>query len=239
MLWSLRRKVNGGELSSLSCVKALSVIDVIERAKYSDIMVNASGPQDEGLLVAGLKRGDERAFEALVRHNQNKVYGLCLRLMGNPEEAEDLAQDVFLTVYRAIGQFRGESRLSTWIYRITRNHCLNRIKFLKRRAHQRKQSLDVTRQADLSGQQLHRPVGSVSVRPDRLAEGKQLELLIQEQINELSDDHKELIVLRDLEQMSYEEIQTITGLALGTIKSRLHRARVDLARRLSPHLEET
>ena len=202
-------------------------------------MGKVAQPSDERQLVEGLRQGEEQAFAALVRHHQNKVYGLCLRMMGNPEEAEDLAQEVFLTVFRAIGQFRGESRLSTWIYRITRNHCLNRIKFLKRRAHERRQSLEVTRQADLNGQRLHHPVGSRPERPDKLAEGKQMEQLVQARIAELSEEHRELVVLRDLEHLSYEEIQEITGLPQGTIKSRLHRARVDLARRMAPYLEES
>lgn len=192
----------------------------------------------EAQLVAALQRDDPTAFAQLVRQHQNQVYGLCLRMLGSAAEAEDLAQDVFLTVFKAIGTFRAESRLSTWIYRITRNHCLNRIKFLRRRAHERRQSLDDTRHADLAGQQIHQPVAGQVERPDSLAEGRQLELLIQQQIGALSADHRELVVLRDLEHLSYEEIQEITGLAPGTIKSRLHRARLELARRLAPYLEQ-
>ena len=193
---------------------------------------------DEQQLIAELKRGDARAFARLVREHKNRVYGLCLRMLANPEEAEDLAQEVFLTIFKAIGTFRAESRLSTWIYRITRNHCLNRLKFLKRRAHERKQSLETTRQADLAGQQIHSPVAARIERPDHLTEGKQMEALVQAQIAKLSEDHRELIVLRDLEHLSYEEIQEITGLAQGTVKSRLHRARLELARRMAPYLND-
>jgi RNA polymerase sigma-70 factor (ECF subfamily) len=192
----------------------------------------------EQALVRALKRGDEAAFEQLVRLHQHRVWSLCLRMMGNESDAEDVAQEVFLTVYRNIVQFRGESRLSTWIYRITRNHCLNRIKFLKRRAQQKKQSLENTRQSDLIEAS---SLGSISgrvPRPDRLAEGRQMEAIIQEQIQKLSPEHRELIVLRDVEQLSYEEVQAITGLALGTVKSRLHRARLELAQRMAPFLAE-
>jgi RNA polymerase sigma-70 factor, ECF subfamily len=192
----------------------------------------------EKRLVNALQKGDPGAFERMVRLHQNRVYGLCLRMLGNPAEAEDLAQEVFLTVFNAIGRFRGESLLSTWIYRITRNHCLNRIKFLRRRAHDKRRPLDDLREADLSGDALHSSMGSRVARPDRLAEGRQMEAIIQEQISRLSPDHRELIVLRDVEQLSYDEIQQITGLASGTIKSRLHRARMELACLMAPFLCE-
>lgn len=191
----------------------------------------------ERRLVRALKRGDARAFERLVHLHKDRVYGLCLRMMGNAQEAEDLAQEVFLTVYTSIRTFREESLLSTWIYRITRNHCLNRIKFLKRRAHERKQPLETTAQADLGGEPVHQPLGTTLPRPDRVAEGRQMEALIQAQINELTEEHRELIVLRDLEHLTYEHIQEITGLPAGTVKSRLHRARMELARRMAPYLD--
>jgi len=186
----------------------------------------------ERRLVRALKRGDPQAFERMIRLHQNRVFSLCLRMMGNPQEAEDLAQEVFLTVFTSIRTFREESLLSTWIYRITRNHCLNRLKFLKRRAHDKKQSLDTTRQADLAEGNVRIP------RPDRLAEGKEMEAIVQEQINTLSEEHRELVVLRDIEHLSYDEIQSITGLPEGTVKSRLHRARMELARRMAPYLSE-
>jgi RNA polymerase sigma-70 factor (ECF subfamily) len=192
----------------------------------------------EKRLIRDLKKGEPRAFERMVHLHQDRVFGLCLRMMGDPEEAEDLAQEVFLTVFTSIRTFREESLLSTWIYRITRNHCLNRIKFLKRRAHEKKQSLEDTQQADLTGEDIHQPVASKVPRPDRLAEGKQLEVIIQEQIDQLTEEHRELIVLRDLEHLTYEEIQDITGLPAGTVKSRLHRARMELARLMAHFLDE-
>jgi len=200
--------------------------------------VKHSSSHLERRLVSALKAGEPDAFERLVRLHKDRVFGLCLRMMGSMEEAEDLAQEVFLTVFRAIGRFRGESLLSTWIYRITRNHCLNRLKFLKRRAHEKRQPLDDFRQADLAGESIHAPVASRVPRPDRLAEGRQMEAIIQAQIAKLSEDHRELVVLRDVEHLSYEEIQEITGLAAGTVKSRLHRARMELARLMAPYLEE-
>jgi len=198
--------------------------------------VSPQPSQIEQNLVRALKRGDARAFEQLVGMHQDRVFGLCLRMMGNREEAEDLTQDVFLTIFRVIDRFRQESLLSTWIYRIARNHCLNRLKFLKRRAHGKKQSLQETGPVPPDGT-IAPPVTSQVPRPDRLAEGKQMEVIIQAQINQLSDEHRELVVLRDIEHLSYDEIRQITGLACGTVKSRLHRARMELTRLMSPYME--
>jgi len=203
---------------------------------------NVSDPIREAdrLLVSALKRGEGPAFESLVRLHQHRVYGLCLRMLADRAEAEDLAQEVFISVFKNILTFREESLLSTWIYRITRNHCLNRLKFLRRRAHERQQPLEDTRQADLAGEPLADPVGAASrpQRPDRAAEGRELECRILAELAGMSEDHRELVILRDFEQLSYEEIQEITGLAEGTVKSRLHRARMELARRMAPHLKD-
>jgi RNA polymerase sigma-70 factor (ECF subfamily) len=198
--------------------------------------VNKSAKDIEQRLVRALKKRDPRAFEELVSTHQHRVFSLCLRMLNNLQEAEDLAQEVFFTVFNSIDSFRAESLLSTWIYKIARNHCLNRIKFLKRRAHKKKQSLAHTSQAALKNIDCHPVVASRIPGPDRMYEGKQMEAIIQEQIADLSEEHRELILLRDIEHLNYEEIQAITGLAIGTVKSRLHRARMELARRMTPYL---
>jgi RNA polymerase sigma-70 factor (ECF subfamily) len=207
---------------------------------YHAITVTEELREEDRRLVSALKRGEEAAFELLVRLHQHRVYGLCLRMLADRAEAEDLAQEVFISVFRNIQTFREESLLSTWIYRITRNHCLNRLKFLRRRAHERQQPLEDTRQADLAGESLADPVaGSRLQRPDRAIEGRELESRVLQELAGMSEDHRELVVLRDLEQLTYEEIQDITGLAEGTVKSRLHRARMELARRMAPHLKDS
>ena len=195
-------------------------------------------PDEDGRILRAIRRGEPRAFDRLVKLHQDRVYGLCLRMLGDKQEAEDLTQEVFVTVFKALDGFREQSRLSTWIYRITRNHCLNRIKFLKRRAHGRKQQLADTRQAGADGTALCAPIGQRPDGPDRNAEQRQLQKMVEEKINQLSPEHREVVVLRDVEMLSYEEIQQITGLAMGTIKSRLHRARLELCRLLQPMLED-
>ena len=181
----------------------------------------------ERLLIGRLQQRDERAFEEVVRLYQNKVYNLLYRMMGNREEAEDVAQDVFVTVLKSIDTFRGESKFSTWLYRIAANHCKNRLKYLDRRAHKTTGELDEAAERELAGAQPSAMKPHVD-GPDAVLEGLQLERLVQEAIAQLDEEHRELIVLRDVENLSYEEISAITGLPDGTVKSRLHRARMAL-----------
>jgi RNA polymerase sigma-70 factor (ECF subfamily) len=188
-------------------------------------------------LVLALKRGDERAFEEFVRMHQHQVFGLCLRMLGSAAEAEDVAQEVFLSVFRAIHRFREECRLSTWVYRICRNQCLNRLSFLKRRAGERTQAFEDAHLISTDALEPPKSMSGEVPRPDRIVEGKQLEELLQLQIKNLSEEHREIFILRDLENLSYEEIETITGLPEGTVKSRLHRARMDLMRLMEPYLK--
>ena len=152
-------------------------------------------------------------------------------MIGDQAEAEDLAQDVFVTVLKAIDGFRGDSKLSTWLYRVAANHCKNRIKYLGRRARGAKRPLDEV--ADRDALESATMATSATVpRPDEMAQARQMESLIRRALSELDADHRELVVLRDVENMTYEEIQSVTGLAAGTVKSRLHRARLSLQTRV-------
>ena len=185
----------------------------------------------EERLVERLKRQDEAAFNELVRLYQGRIFRLVFRMIGDRAEAEDLAQEVFVTVFKSIGSFRGESKLSTWMYRVATNHCKNRIKYLGRRARGKKKELDEF--ADASAIESATMNTSAQVpRPDEALSGRQLEHFVQVALAELGDEHRTLVVLRDIENMTYEEIQDITGLASGTVKSRLHRARLALAERV-------
>lgn len=183
-------------------------------------------------LVARLRRHEEAAFNELVRLYEDRIFRLVLRMIGDRAEAEDLAQEVFVTVFKSIGSFRGDSKLSTWMYRVATNHCRNRIKYLGRRARNRKQPYeDGDARDEHSGSALgtsaHIP------GPDAVAEGKQTERLVQAALLSLSAEHRELVVFRDVEGLSYEEIQRITALPEGTVKSKLHRARLALAQSLA------
>jgi RNA polymerase sigma-70 factor (ECF subfamily) len=188
-------------------------------------------------LIRRIRQGDERAFEELVRLYQNRIFGLMLRMIGNRQEAEDLAQEVFITVHRAIGSYRGEGRFYTWLYRIASNTCKNRIKYLKGRNFHRSVPVDDTPEAQAD--RGDRPVVSLQAQihgPEAMTEGTRLEAAVQRELAELDPEHRLLIVLRDIEGMTYQDILRVTGLQEGTLKSRLHRARVALRDRLRPHL---
>ena len=189
-------------------------------------------------LIRKLRQGDERAFEELVGLYQNRIYGLMLRMIGNPEEAEDLAQEVFITVHRAINTYRGEGRFYTWLYRIATNTCKNRIKYLRGRNFHRSVPVEDTPEAHGAAAE-GGPIASLQSQvagPEAQAEGNRLQSAIQRELAALDEEHRLLIVLRDVQGMSYQDILKVTGLQEGTLKSRLHRARIALKDRLSGYL---
>ena len=166
--------------------------------------------------------------------HRGHLFGVAYRMLGNRAEAEDVAQEVFISVFKTIETFREESKFSTWLYRVTVNHCKNRIKYLARRHDRDRDELDETS---------HETNGATSapvrhVAPDRALEGAQLEVLLQEAIGHLDDDQRVVVVLRDVEDLSIEEICKITDLPDGTVKSRLHRARLALRKKLQRHVGE-
>lgn len=195
-------------------------------------------PSEERKLVKRLKQGDSRAFDLVVKEFQNKIFSLIYRMMGNAQEAEDLAQDVFVTLYTSIDGFREESKLGTWLYRIAVNHCRNRMKYLGRRKESQKRSLDQATERRLSGE---KSAGNPRLqahlhRPDEMAQGRQLEKILQRELAALDGDQRTLIVLRDVQGLTYQEIVEVVDLPLGTVKSRLHRARMTLKEKISEYL---
>lgn len=188
----------------------------------------------ESRLVRRLRDRDARAFREMVEQYGDRVYNLTYRMLGNREEAEDVAQEVFITVFKSIESFRGDSKFSTWLYRITANHCKNRIKYLARRHDRDRTELDERVTGGLNGPVMGAP--AASPRPDRQLEGAEMEQVLQRAIAELDDDQRILVILRDVEDLSYEEICAITELPDGTVKSRLHRARMALRKKLLKHM---
>ena len=185
-------------------------------------------------LVRRLRQGDERAFEGLVQVYQDRVFGLIFRMIGNRQEAEDLAQEVFITVHRSIHHYRGDGRFQTWLYRIASNTCRNRIKYLRGRQIDRKAPIDDDR--DGPSDRGHPPTHGQIPGPEAATVGHRLEAAVQHELAALEPDLRLLIVLRDVEGLSYQDITRITGLSPGTMKSRLHRARLLLKERLQRHL---
>ena len=177
----------------------------------------------ERVLLSRLRRKEPEAFEALVRAHQDRVFDFCLRMLADREEASDLVQEIFVSVHQNLEKFRMDAKLSTWIFRISKNQCLNRIKYLKRRGRGRSDEY-----SDVSELALNEAIGSPQ-KPDDALEAARDRDLIHRAIQRLDEDQRLLVALRDIEGLSYEEIMEITELPEGTVKSRLHRAREKLA----------
>jgi RNA polymerase sigma-70 factor, ECF subfamily len=188
----------------------------------------------ERRLVRKLRERDEKAFRELLEQHGDRVYNLTYRMLGDRQEAEDVAQEVFITVFKSIDSFRGDSKLSTWLYRVTANHCKNRIKYLARRHDRSKAEYDDGIDSNTAGAAYTAP--TPSRKPDEQMQGMELELQLEAAIATLDEEHRLLVVLRDIEELSYDEICQITGLPEGTVKSRLHRARLALRKKLMKHM---
>lgn len=188
---------------------------------------------NEGHLVRRLQQGDDDAFREMVCMYQQRVFNLVYRMLGNAEEAEDLTQEVFITVFKSIDSFRGDSKFSTWLYRITVNHCKNRYKYLARRHFHAAQSLDMIDRHFVGTDGKTTGAFHTQIdKPDELFDGKNLGVAIQRELAALDEEHRVLIILRDIQGLSYQQIGEITKLPEGTIKSRLHRARMVLKEKL-------
>lgn len=173
----------------------------------------------EDALVARLRQGDHRAFEELVIAYQHRVFGVALRMLGNRPEAEEIAQETFLRAHRALPEFRGDARLHTWLYAIASRLCLNRLAAADRRLVRGNDEALAAAPAD-------EPSAA-----DRL-ERAELDAAVREAIAALPEERRIVVVLRDLEGLSYEEIGDVLDLEPGTVRSRLHRARLDLKAKL-------
>lgn len=180
----------------------------------------------EAGLVARCLQGDGSAFSRLVSLHEGMVVNLAMRLLGDREEARDLAQDVFLQVYRTLGRFQGKSSLKTWIYRITVNQCHNRRRWWRRRRRDRALSLH-----DLTPAEEARLVQPEAAPFECVARRETAER-VQAALLGLSFEHRSILVLREVEGLSCEEIAGTVGVPQGTVKSRLARARDQLRRLL-------
>jgi len=178
---------------------------------------------DDSDLVDRLRRGDPQAFEDLVIAHQHRVFAVALRMLGSRAEAEELAQEVFVRVHGAIAEFRGDAKLSTWLYTIASRLCLNRLASSERRMIR-------------EGEETLTRLASSHASPAAELERSELEAALHRAIAELPEERRIVVVLRDLEGLSYEEIAAALELELGTVRSRLHRARTDLKEKLERFL---
>lgn len=174
-------------------------------------------------LTERAKQGDQDAFAQLVEANQNRIYTLTCRMTGNPEDGADLAQEAFLRAWRTLPSFHGESSFSTWLYRLTSNLCID---FLRR---EKRRSAAVTAVSlDDEGSPLPADIPDRSGDPQREAERRETRELVGQALMKLSDEHRQVLVLRELDGLSYTEIAHRLSLSEGTVKSRIARARIAL-----------
>jgi RNA polymerase sigma-70 factor (ECF subfamily) len=177
----------------------------------------------DAALLARLRSGDGRAFEELVTAYQHRVFGVALRMLGRRAEAEEVAQETFLRAHRALGEFRGEARLGTWLYAIASRLCLNRL-------------ASAPRQRERSDEEALRRRPADGADAAAALERRELQAALHAAIAALPDERRIVVILRDLEGLAYEEIAEVLGLPLNTVRSRLHRARLDLRATLEPWL---
>lgn len=191
----------------------------------------AGGGKPVDLLVEAFRQGAPGAFDAIVRAHQDRVYAFCARMLSDREEALDVSQDVFLSAWRNLSAFRGESALSTWLLRIAANRCLNRIRQRKSLASREGPWPDAG--ADGEGPEFQ-PASPEGGRPDRVAENREMGAILADALGRIDPDSRWLVLLSDVEGFSYEELAEMAEVPVGTVKSRLHRARMALRRMLAP-----
>ena len=180
--------------------------------------------EEEARLVREIRAGDGDAFETLVREHQTRVYNLALRMTGNEEDALDISQETFLKAWRTLGKYRGDCSLGSWLYRIASNLSIDLLRKNKRRQTEKVVSLDDPGEDD-------RPLELPDLReePQTILEREENRRAVWECLEKLPEEQKIILVLRDVNGLSYEEIAASMGLELGTVKSRIFRAREKLA----------
>jgi len=182
-------------------------------------------PVSDAELVRRFKEGERSAFAEIVRRYQDRVYTMCLRWMGDQQVAEEVAQDVFLALFRSLSGFRGDAQLSTWIYRVVINHCKNRRLYRRRRHADAHEPLEGVPQEESPDRQ----IADSGPATDAPLHAAQAGAVLNEALGALDEEQRQIIVLREMQDLSYEEIADILELPRGTVKSRLHRARSELA----------
>jgi len=195
-------------------------------------------PTDDRLLVASAQRGDPGAMAQLLRAYQSQIYRISLGILGHHHDAEEATQDVLVKIIQSLGQFKGQSRFSTWLTRVVRNHCISAIRKRDVRsslsldqgsASSRANQADGMDQADPLRQRL---ADTREPSPDQRVQQDEQQAHLLAALNDMEDSFREILILRDMESMEYAEIAQVLDINLGTVKSRLFRARLALRQKL-------
>lgn len=180
-------------------------------------------------LIQLFQNGKEEVFEEIVYRYQKKVYNTTYRMMGNHEDANDLAQEAFLRVYRNLKRFQGKASFSTWLFTITSNICRDELRKRQRRL----KTHSLSDPIQVKDGEIERDIPDNSMTPEEHSINQELRDQIQTVLDDLPSEQKEVIVLRELQGFSYEEISEITDVAIGTVKSRISRARRNMRTELN------
>ena len=202
---------------------------------YSDLESAVGLSSEETLFVMRLRANEDAAYDELVRTFHSSIYHVACRMLGDPGEAADVTQDTFVKIFRNIGRFRGQSALKTWIFRIAFSEILNRLRWSRRRHRHATVSLDDDSNNG-SGRSVPVQVIDDGPTPEDALENREREQAIEQALSKLSNEHRSIIVLRDVQGFSYNEIVEILDVSMGTVKSRLARARADLKKALMRYL---
>ncbi len=216
-------------MHGLSEIAEAGPIRAVSRIRDAETFRPSEDPDAE--LIARWQAGDTGAFERLVRTHERNVFRLLYRMLGNREEAEDAAQEAFLSLHRHGHRFRREARFSTFLYRVAANAALNRRRSLGRA---RARELELA-QRHAAGAQIH-----VALRdPEDAAHGAEIQSRVQDALQWLPEELRVAVVLYDIEGQSYKDIAEILGIPEGTVKSRIHRARLGLRDRLKEFVQSS
>jgi RNA polymerase sigma-70 factor, ECF subfamily len=195
--------------------------------------------QEESAIVAELKAGSEVAYAWLIGEFQQPVYGLVYRIVNDPADAADTTQDVFLKVFRGMKQFHGESSLKTWIYRIALHEAANRRRWWFRHKAKETSIEPVEAEGPSSGESaMQTALTDHADSPFDNVAHREVQKRVEEELQQVAEPYRTTLILRDLEEMSYEEIAEVLEISLGTVKSRLTRGREALRQRLTPYIRE-
>lgn len=184
------------------------------------VMVQEAARESDHDLVERFKKGEQAAFDEIVRRYSSKVLTICSYFLKDAHEAYDVSQEVFIKIHRGLVNFREEAKLSTWIHTIAINTCKNQMGFFKRW---------FSKRTDIDEESL---IKSPAPGPEDDALVRERDRILKDEIQRLPDKFKEIVILKDIEERSYEEIGAMLEINQGTVKSRLHRAREALAERL-------
>ena len=179
-------------------------------------------------LIQLAKNGDQDAFGQLMLQNEKRIFNLTRRLAGNPEDGEELAQEAFLNAWRGLSKFQGDSSFATWVYRLASNACID---FLRKEKRRQSISMTVSLDDDEEGRR-QTELPDQGPTPERALEQKEIRQAIDQGLSCLSDQHRQVLVMRELSGLSYTEIAGLLGLEEGTVKSRIARARTALRNQL-------